>query len=215
MLSRASQHLTASRIIHDRTGGAVLALLVHAGLFLALLWTAVGPRPQPRERTIWFNLQAHPPSTKPGRKVEQSQRLPHQPARPRSAEAPDHPAFSLPVEPDQKDLSGLRDQLFNCAPESFANLDEAQRSRCRKIGALPVYDPGAVDYADHRDQVPGAKRWARELARKNAPLLLPCGNSRRADPVYTGACVIANIANGFTFQKQYENQPAYFDEAGK
>jgi hypothetical protein len=68
-----------------------------------------------------------------------------------------------------------------------------------------------VDYADHSDKVPGVKRWERELARKNAPLLLPCGNSRKADPVYTGACIIANIANGFTFKKQYENQPAYFD----
>ena len=69
-----------------------------------------------------------------------------------------------------------------------------------------------MDYADHTDEVPGAKRWARELARKQAPLLLPCGNPRAADPVYTGACIIANIANGFTFQKQYENQPAYFDK---
>jgi hypothetical protein len=24
--------------------------------------------------------------------------------------------------------------------------------------------------------------------------------------VYTGACIIANIANGFTFKKKYENQ---------
>jgi hypothetical protein len=90
-----------------------------------------------------------------------------------------------------------------------------QRSQCRKFGALSSYDPSAVDYADHSDKVPGAKRWERELARKNAPLLLPCGNSHSADPVYTGACIIANIANGFTFKKQYENQPAYFDKSGK
>jgi hypothetical protein len=113
------------------------------------------------------------------------------------------------------EVRGFGQALVGCAPENFANLDVAQRSRCRKFGALPSYDPGAVDYADHSDKVPGAKQWERELARKNAPLLLPCGNSRRADPVYTGACIIANIANGFTFKQQYENQPAYFDKSGK
>jgi hypothetical protein len=83
------------------------------------------------------------------------------------------------------------------------------------LGALPSHDPSTVDYADRSDAVPGAKRWARELARKKAPLLLPCGNSKALDPVYTGACIIANIANGFTFKQQYENQPAYSDKSGK
>jgi hypothetical protein len=113
------------------------------------------------------------------------------------------------------DIRGFGQALVGCAPENFTNLDEAQRSRCRKLSALPAYDPNAVDYADRTDKVPGAKQWERELARKKAPLLLPCGNFRRADPVFTGACIIANIANGFTFKKQYENQPAYSDQSGK
>jgi hypothetical protein len=105
--------------------------------------------------------------------------------------------------------------LVDCAPEKLSGLDQAQRARCRRFGAITSYDPGAVDYSDHSNEVPGAKQWERELARKKAPLLLPCGNSKAVDFVYTGACIIANIANGFTFQKQYENQPSYFDKSGK
>lgn len=123
--------------------------------------------------------------------------------------------FSVPIEPNQKNLSGLRDLLVNCAPENFTNLDEAQRSQCRKIGAFSGHDPSAMDWADHSDKVPGAKRWERELARKKAPLLLPCGNTKAADPVFTGFCILGNIANGFTFKEQYENQPAYFDKPRK
>lgn len=194
---------------------------MHAVLLLALLRTNLGQQPRPRlgESTIWFNLPAevHPLPTKRSRKVKQRppQRLPNEPTSPRSARPPNAPVFSLPIEPNQKDLLGLRDQVLNCAPENFTYLDEAQRSRCRTIGAFSSYDPSAMDWADHSDEVPSAKQWARELARKKAPLLLPCGNSRRADPVYTGACIIANIANGFTFKKQYENQSAYSDNSGK
>lgn len=109
----------------------------------------------------------------------------------------------------------MHDQLFNCAPENFANLDEAKLSRCRKLGAFPGYDPGAVDYADHSDKVPGAKQWERELARKKAPPLLPCGNASGINPLYTGVCILENIAKGFAFKEQYENQPAYSDKSGK
>lgn len=113
------------------------------------------------------------------------------------------------------DIRGFGQALVGCAPENFTNFDNAQLSRCRRSGALTSYDPSAVDYADHAHEVPGAIRWERELARKNAPLLLPCGNAKGFDFVYTGGCIIANIANGFTFQKQYENQPAYFDGPDK
>ncbi|HEY8254929.1 MAG TPA: hypothetical protein VIG39_09835, partial [Rhizomicrobium sp.] len=121
---------------------------------------------------------------------------------------PRPPVAASPLAP-RSGLAGFGRSLSGCAPENFTNLDEAQLSRCRRIGALPAYDPSAVDYADHIDKVPGARQWEREFARKKAPLLLPCGNSKALDPVYTAGCIIANIANGFTFKKQYENQPAY------
>ena len=195
--------------------GAVL--LLHAVALLALLRTTLGQRPQLREAPIWLNFQParHPPATKPGRRVEHRRRLPNQPAPSSSTRPSDVPVFSLPSEPDRKNLSGLHDPLLDCAPENFAKLDDAQRSRCGKLGAFSRYDPSAVDYADHIAQVPGVRQWERELARKNAPLLLPCGNATAFDPVYTGACIVGTVANGFTFKKQYENQRAYFDKPGK
>lgn len=190
--------------------GAVL--LLHAVLLLALLRTTLGQHPLPGlpERTIWFHFQAPPRPPAPARKVEQRRRLPDKPAPSRPAQPPDAPVFSLP-----KNLLGSQDPLLDCAPENFAKLDDAQRSRCGKLGALSRYDPSAVNYADRSGQVPGASQWERELARKKAPLLLPCGNATAFDPVYTGACIVGTIANGFTFKKQYQNQRAYFDKPGK
>lgn len=197
--------------------GAVL--LIHTVLLLALLSANFGqqPRPQLRERLIWLNLQTetNPRAAKRSRKEVLQQPLAKQRTPSQSAQSPGIPVFSLPIEPNQKSLSGLYDELFSCAPENLANLDETQRSRCRKIGALPGYDPGAVDYADHSGEVPGAKQWERELARKKAPLLLPCGSSSGINPVYTGACLLEGVAKGFAFKKQYENQPAYFDKPEK
>jgi hypothetical protein len=200
-----------------RAVSILLVLILHALLIFALLRFMVRPQnsafrmPQTHLFEMIINTARFPkprtsqeaPASTPG----EAQRKP-QTFVPRE---PLTPTVPTPV----PDIRGFGQALVGCAPESLANLDEAQRERCRKIGASASYNPGAMDYADHTDAVPGVKRWERELARKNAPLLLPCGNARKADPVYTSACIIANIANGFTFQKQYENQPAYFDEPGK
>jgi hypothetical protein len=205
----------------NRTHRAIsilLVLILHTLLIFALLRFIVSPqdsafRMMPERQLFEMIINtAHPPEPRTSKEGPK-------PAPTRAA-APPVPYLLAPSEPPTSpvptpvpDITGFGQALMGCAPENFTNLDEAQRLRCRKFGALPAYDPSAVDYADHGDQVPGAKQWERELARKKAPLLLPCGNSRRADPVYTGACIIANIANGFTFKKQYENQPAYSDKS--
>jgi len=195
-----------------RTLSAGAVLLLHTCLLLALLWAKLGQQPhlQQRERAIWLDLQMIPRAAEPARKgaLRQPQRTP-------SGAARSAPVVSLPAEPDRKNLSGLHDEIFDCAPENLANLDKAQRARCRKAGAAPGYDPGAADYADRSGKVPGAKRWEVELARKQAPLLLPCGNPSGLDPIYTGTCILINVAKGFTFKEQYLNQPAYFDKRKK
>jgi hypothetical protein len=198
----------------NRTHRAIsilLVLILHTLLILALHRFMVSPAALVPERRLFEMIisTVRPPEPGTGKKAAR-------PARTRAAVEP-VPSLppSEPVPAPAPDIRGFGQALSGCAPENFANLDERQRSRCRTIGALPSYDPGAVDYADHSGQVPGAGRWQRELARKNAPFLLPCGNARRADPVYTAACIVGTIADGFTFQKQYENQPAYFDKSGK
>ncbi|MES2473990.1 MAG: hypothetical protein V4601_14245 [Pseudomonadota bacterium] len=211
MLSYAPERATVPRVIRDRTSGAVLALMVQAGLVLPFLLSSQYPEPlrAPARETI---LLLHPSPQSAPPTIDARGASPRKPM-----------PIQLPILPNIMSTSpappaGIADfgrSLFGCAPENLANLDEAQRSRCRKIGALASHDPGAVDFADHRDEVRGARQWKRELVRKKAPLLLPCGNAKAFDFVYTGGCILANIANGFTFQKQYDNQPAYSDESGK
>jgi hypothetical protein len=196
-----------------RAVSILLVLILHTLLVLALVRFMVRPQnpafrgPEARLFEMMINTARLPaPRTRKGAPKPA-------PARAAVEPVPQIPPLAEPLRPTPTpDIRGFGQALVGCAPEKLATLDEAERSGCRKFGALPSYDPSAVDYADH--SVPGAKRWARELARKNAPLLLPCGNSRSADPVYTGACIIANIANGFTFKQQYENQPGYSDKSG-
>lgn len=207
----------------DRTHRAISIMLVfvlHALLIFALLRFMVSPqnsalRMVSEQRLIELIIKTN---RLPERRTRQE--TPEAaPTRAAVQPVPQIAPLAEPLNPTvpapAPDIRGFGQALVGCAPENLTKLDETQRSRCRKSGALTSYDPGAVDYADRTDKVPGVTRWERELARKKAPLLLPCGNSRSADPVYTGACIIANIANGFTFQKQYENQPAYFDGSGK
>jgi hypothetical protein len=159
-------------------------------LFEMMIDTARSPKPVTRKkvpRPAPARAAAHPVPRAPA---------PHEPSS---------PIVPIPA----PDIRGFGQALTGCAPENFAALDETLRSHCRNLGAFSSHDPGVLDYADRSGQMPGAKQWQQELARKKAPLLLPCGNAKAFDPVYTGACIIANIANGFTFQTQYENQPGY------
>jgi hypothetical protein len=210
----------SSRNRTHRAISILLVLILHTLLILALARFMVRPQ-NPAFRTV--------PEARLFETIIDTTRFPvHRPGKQAPRPAPVRaavrplPQTAPPAEPPPPavptpapDIRGFGQALTGCAPENLANLDDAERSRCGKFGALPSHDPGAVDYADRGDRVPGAKRWARELARKKAPLLLPCGNAKALDVVYTGACVIANIANGFTFQQQYGNQPGYSDALGK
>lgn len=205
---------TSSENRTHRTISILLVLILHILLIFALLRFMVSPHDSALvseqkliELTINTARLPEPPAGKESPK----------PASTRAAVQPMLQTTPLPftAPTPEPDIRGFGQALIGCAPENVTNLDEAQRSRCRKFGALASYDPSAVDYADRAGKVPGVTRWDRELARKKAPLLLPCGNVKAFDIVYTGGCIIANIANGFTFQKQYENQPSYSDKPEK
>jgi hypothetical protein len=198
----------------QRAISILLVLILHTLLIFALLRLMVRPQNSAFRMApeMFEMIIPRPPKPKTRKEAPAPTRAAAQPAPQKTAPSePLTPTVPTPT----PDIRGFGQALVGCAPEKFTNLDDAQQSRCRKFGALPSHDPSAMDYADHSGEVRGAKRWEQELARKKAPLLLPCGNSKALDPIYTGACIIANIANGFTFKKQYENQPAYFDKSGK
>lgn len=194
-----------------KSAGAILALALHAAL-IAILWQATlshVPIEARRETTLWLTLPARPRvEEQKTPAVERPSRA--QPAIPRKFPLYSGPnAIAPPAAPEGKALEGLHGSLFGCAPENLPNLSEAQRTRCRQGGtAMAPYDPNAVDYADHSGKVPGAPRWAREVARKNAPLLLPCANPGGISPIYTAMCVAQGVVNGFDL----EHKPEYFDK---
>jgi hypothetical protein len=108
-------------------------------------------------------------------------------------------------------------KLYDCREANLSKLTEEQRRACAKAQVGPKTDKGdALDYADHSDQVPGAERWAREKARKNAPPLLPCASTQSifaTASAATLACLANGVINGFDLDAQpiYGDRP---DDAG-
>ena len=195
-----------------RAAGAAIVLLLHGSVIFLLLqstWRKV-PTALPHETTIWLSLPQSPlkskpvntPSTAPVAAAETPELAP---ALPKSH------AITLPPMPEVNALQGLHGSLFDCAPENLANLSAEQRAHCRAAAGAPApYDPNAVDYADHSGKIPGAQRWAREAARKNAPLLLPCASPAGIGvSIGTAICIGKGVLNGFDLEHKQE----YFDKA--
>jgi hypothetical protein len=85
--------------------------------------------------------------------------------------------------------------LFDCSPENDANLMQEQRAQCAR--AAPKHDD-SVDYADHTDRSHDSVRWARGLARQQAPTLLPCMSSQGVGVgLATFGCLGKGLVSGF------------------
>jgi hypothetical protein len=185
---------------------AVIALLVVVAHVVVIAWmlhAALSPvpvAPSVRETLLWLSLapraKVQPPQT-PAIKPEK---------RPAVAPTrlPDYPAIASPPTPDASSLEGLHAFLFNCTPENLANLTPEQRAQCASPGSKP-HD--SVDYADHSGRAHQAARWAHDLARKQAPLLLPCANAQGISPLATLACLGKSLVTGFDL-----NAPGYADK---
>lgn len=103
-------------------------------------------------------------------------------------------------------------QLYDCRTANLPKLTEEQRKACAKAQVGPKEDKGdSVDFADHSDQVPGAARWAREKARKNAPPLLPCASNQSVFATMSTA-TLACLANGAINGFDLDAQPGYGDK---
>jgi hypothetical protein len=98
--------------------------------------------------------------------------------------------FTPPPSSAAPSLNGLNHQLFGCAPDRLATATPEERTACASASLGPAYDPGATDYRDHTNRSKNAAQWARDRARKNAPLLLPCMSPQAAGvSLYTLYCL--------------------------
>jgi hypothetical protein len=192
---------------HGRVAIACLAIAIHVALILFLLRDHLSfTVPAPREVTLLLPVSAPPVPRKTG----------HAPPRaPRKIAPP--PVISLirrlnapgAITPQQPQaIPSLNSQMFGCAPETLDALSQEQRAQCNGTAAIPQRND-TVDYADHTNRSRGAARWARDRARQNAPVLLPCASNQGIGvSIGTLICVGNGLINGF----DVESMPSYADK---
>ncbi|MBV9990217.1 MAG: hypothetical protein JOZ72_02905 [Alphaproteobacteria bacterium] len=172
---------------------AIVAMLLQAGLMPRLLRTA--------HETILYLTPPKPP-------VAAEPAPPPPPAPAPIVRLPQ--ALPKPAPPplpgvDLKSLEGFGRTLLDCSPQNIANLAPEDRHRC---DALSLKPRGDVDFADHTDRSRDAALWARGRARKNAPMLLPCMNSRGLG---MGLGTVLCLAKGATQGFRADEQQSYGD----
>jgi hypothetical protein len=202
----AERHAAARanrRLVKAVSGLAVCA--VHILLLVALVDTSppsAGRQPQSHEVTI---VLSSPP---------QAQIKP--PVRPAPHPGKRHlrsfdfvPTISTPTVVPPPDIAGVGQMLFGCGTEDLEYLAPERRLKCR---SLIVRDAaGSQDISLNSFHARGEARWATELARKKAPLLLPC-MSAKDTPLNMGTafCLVNGLFDGFDPDK--DPMPKYWDD---
>jgi hypothetical protein len=170
MLSGASERLTVPRVIRDRTGGAVLALLVQAGFLLPFLLSSQHPAPPrgPARETI---LLLHSlPQTAP-RTIDARGAFPRKTT---PIQVPILPNITSPSLAPPSGIAGFGRSLFGCAPEHYADLLPDERAHCSKPGeGMAVNQP--PDLMAGPSHVKDNLRWANAMAHKQTLRMLPGG----------------------------------------
>lgn len=82
---------------------------------------------------------------------------------------------------------GLRFSIEDCAPEKYDMQADEIRMACNRIGSLIANDPGRFGI---NAGIAHGKQWARELAKYQRPLLLPCASS---NGVYIDLLCVLNL----------------------
>ena len=129
MLSRWHEKPARARLIRDRSGGIVLALLVQTGFVLIMLLSSqyLAPlrRPAPETILLLHSLPKVAPRTIDARGAR-PRALPMQtPILPNIAPSPLAPPSGI---------AGFGRSLFGCAPERYADLPPEERAHCPKPG---------------------------------------------------------------------------------
>lgn len=191
---------------------ALVVFGIHALIVFALVRATLLPEAPhetvPSEHISWLNAAPKPPVphaapsgpvAPPIVPVPRPLRLPSF-TFPGTAELP-----ATPAAPSSEALKGVHLNLFHCALENLANLPPDEREQCEVT--LKKYDDKSVDYADRTNRSKSAKLWARRLAKKQNPLLLPCMSPQIASPIYTLYCLTKGVLKGFDL----DEMPGYAD----
>jgi len=189
----------------------VLHLLVIAALLSATRWNELQSE---QSKEIILHLITPKRLPEPVKQIP----LPKPATAPRSAPAFVPPAtFTPPPDTTVPQLNGLNRQLFGCSPDQLATATAQERAACASASLGPRFDSGATDYRDHTDRSKSAVQWARDRARKNAPLLLPCMSPDGWSPLYTAYCLAKTAVTGKLegeSQKGYQDKPDYIANEG-
>lgn len=187
----------------------VLHLLIIAALLSATRWNE---HRSEQTREIILNLITPKPLPKPMKETPSRKPAP----KPAPAFVPPS-TFTPPSNNSVPQLNGLNRQLFGCSPDRLATATAEERAACASASLGPRYDPGATDYRDHTDRSKSAVQWARDRARKNAPLLLPCMSPDGWSPLYTAYCLAKTAVTGKLegeSQKGYQDKPDHIANEG-
>ncbi|HEY4123028.1 MAG TPA: hypothetical protein VGM36_00355 [Rhizomicrobium sp.] len=189
----------------------MLHLIIIAALLSATRWNE---QQSERTREIILHFIAPQRLPEPVKKIP----LPKPVMTPRPAPAFVPPAtFTPPPDISVPQLNGLNRQLFGCSPNQLAAATAQERAACASASLGPQYDPGATDYRDHTDRSKSAVQWARDRARKNAPLLLPCMSPDGWSPLYTAYCLAKTAVTGKLegeSQRGYQDKPDHIANEG-
>jgi len=90
------------------------------------------------------------------------------------------------------------------------NLTPEQQAACASASSGMKRDD-SVDFADHTNRVRDAALWARQKARKNGPLLLPCASTQSIYATLSTA-TLACLANGAINGMDLDARPMYGDK---
>lgn len=188
--------MTLGTIDPRRVGSALLVVLLHGLVILALLRIAIHrpeQAPAARELILHFVPPAAAPKAKPETPPPQTFRLivPEVPVSP----APGESTAPPPAANNPGSLRGLYFYLYECTPENFANLTETEKARCAQASLSPVPND-TRKVLNQPSRAKDAPRWERALARKKNPALLPCMSPGGINLIGTAYCLGKSAVKG-------------------
>jgi hypothetical protein len=169
--------MTLETIDLRRVGSALLVVFLHGLVLLVLLRNTIQPTEKPapaREIIVQFVPSPAPPEAKP-----ETEAPPIRLISPPEEISPAPGEEAPPATNETGSLRGLYFYLYECTPENFANLTDDERARCASASLSPVPDE-TNSLRNQPSRAHDPRHWARALARKKAPPLLPCASNQAA-----------------------------------